>query len=66
VTDEPPVFDDPVLEWALSIRTQIETLRAVLQEADRRALDADERAAVAELAKACAELTDAVRTLLRP
>jgi hypothetical protein len=67
VPDESPAPDAEtrLLERAQRIRSQIETLRALLLEADRRALDPEERLAVAELARACAELTDAVRTLLR-
>jgi hypothetical protein len=66
VTDEAPDSDMPLAERARIIREQVETLRAILVEAERRALHPDEKLAVAELAKACAELTDAVRMLLRP
>jgi hypothetical protein len=66
VTDEPSAPDGPLIEQAQVIRTQIETIRAILVEAGRRRLDPEEKAAIAELARACAELTDAARSLLRP
>ena len=66
VLEEPSGQDARFLERAQLIRDQIEAIRALLLEADRRALDSEERSAVSELAKACAELTDAARSLLRP
>ena len=65
--DEPRQSDADdlsLLKQTQVIRGQIETLRALLVEAQQNGLGADEKTAVAELARAAAELTDAVRELL--
>ena len=62
VVDQAP--DLALLERVQIIRDQVEAMRAILAEAQKRALLPAEKRAVVELAKAFAELTDAVRTLL--
>jgi hypothetical protein len=54
----------PVAVRVKIIRDQLEIVRVILQDAQKRRLMPDEQYAVSQLARALVELTDAARSLL--